>query len=139
MDIKPLFEEDGYKPVSRKYVPPTHNRLHPKDSTLRHRVGKSIVRRNGPPSYIDRERNVQVAYGRKGESLKVPRATVCGLRDKMARAGSSAKVCKFSVANGHVDRRIDKPAPVAIGEHTATTWRTKSVAKSGLRARLGTR
>ncbi len=95
--FKPLFEADGYKPVDKKRLP-IPDRVHPKDSSFLHRTGKAVKDADGR------------IIRREGEWVKKQRHTVCGLRDKMAGASSSAKLAKFVNANGHVDRVLDGPA-----------------------------
>lgn len=96
MNIKPLFEEPGWKPQSRKFLPPV-GRKHTSESNILHRRGTAVRDQDG------RE------IGRKDASCKTNRKTLCGLRDKMALAGSSAKSHKLVNTNGHVDRKLDVP------------------------------
>ena len=88
--FKPLFEADGWKPVDRKYVPPTHDRNHPKGATQ--------------------------VRGVQGQ-LKTRRKAIAGLRDTMALAGSSSKTARFIPSNLPVDKRLDAPV-VLVGTHT---------------------
>lgn len=93
--FKPLFEDDGYKPVDRKYVPKV-GPVVPSESRFSHR-GRAVKDADGR------------VIGYRDEQLIIRRKTVCGLRDKMACASSTSKVTRFVVANGHTDRRLDAP------------------------------
>lgn len=61
----------------------------------------------------------------KGERLKIQRNTVCGLRDAMAKAGSSAKRSRFIHTNERRDERIDNPTP-GVGSFSSAFTRHRT-------------
>lgn len=94
-----MFTTNGQLETPYKPVP---GRVHPRESSFLHRQGKAIKDEYGR------------IIGRKGENVRKQRHTVCGLRDKMAGASSSAKVTRFVNVNGRLDGHIDaasQPGP----------------------------
>jgi hypothetical protein len=105
MNVRPGTEEFMPKNV-RPMVTPYRPRVGmtvPKDGRLLHRAGKAIKDADG------------LIIGRKGEQVKLQRETVCGLRDAMAKASSSAKTRRFLACNEKLDRRLDVPAVIDDG------------------------
>lgn len=88
--IKGMFTVDGLRETPYRPVP---GRVHPNE-------GSFLVRTQGKNE--GGEKIVVHIKKRKG--------TVCGLRDTMAKAGSSAKRSQLVNANGHIDRRLDAPS-----------------------------
>lgn len=86
-----LLSLAGERP-DKKMTLPKVGRVHPSESGFSHRRGKPVLDNNLP---------------RKGEVIKKTRKTVCGLRDKMACASSTAKRTRLINTNGRVDERVD--------------------------------
>lgn len=103
---------------------PPPNREHPKDSSFRHRQGKAIKDSDG--RIIGRDSSEQV--------IKVRGINVKGLDARRSDADKGLPV--FVKSRHFTDERIDRPVPTPIGVHVPAKWSTRSVSKSGLRARL---
>lgn len=93
--IQTLVNDRGERPLVTPFKPKPGRGCHSKGNLL-HREGKGIK---------DAKGNV---IAREGENIRSRRGSICGLRDKMALAGSSAKINRFVYTNSRVDSQLER-------------------------------